>query len=795
MITSTATSWIHFVSGNRNHKTSGFPRLTFGIFANPATLMLGVLVGLAGGCNPAAKPPAGKPAAKAATKPTEAAAALAPAVAEEAVPPPAAEEVSASEPLVEETEEKVEKPAKKDAAKKPRSITPKPAPAADQAVPERLANVPLIPRDALFGNPNRAAARISHDGTQLAYLAPEQGVLNVWVGPLDGPSKAKPVTHDKVRGIRTYFWAYTSQHILYLQDVGGDEDWHVYCVDLAVGETKDLTPLEKVNARIEQVSHRFPEEILVGLNDRDPELHDLYRVNLVTGKRKLVEKNSQRFSGYICDDDYRVRFATRFTPDGANQLFAADGQGGWDEFLKIPAEDTLTTNPLGFDKTGDVLFITDSRRRNTAALVAWDLNTGERTVLAENEQADVGEVLSHPTENTVEAVSFNYTRKEWQVLDDAVAADLEYLRSVADGEIAVTSRTLDDRHWTVAFLLDDGPVKYYHYDRDAQKATFLFNNRDDLEGMPLVKMRPEVITVRDGLKLVSYLTLPPGCDADDDRLPDEPVPLVLNVHGGPWARDEWGFDPEHQFLANRGYAVLSVNFRGSTGLGKEFLNAGNKEWAGKMHDDLVDSVEWAVKKGIADPNRVAIMGGSYGGYATLVGLTFTPELFACGVDIVGPSNIQTLLESIPPYWAPMIQVFKDRVGDHSTPAGKRFLEERSPLTHVGRIERPLLIGQGANDPRVKQAESDQIVDLMRKKRIPVTYVLYPDEGHGFARPENRLSFNAVTEAFLAQHLGGRYQPIGNAFRGSTITVPAGVEGVPGLAKALESAKKSTDSTK
>ncbi|HUY32405.1 MAG TPA: alpha/beta fold hydrolase [Pirellulales bacterium] len=781
-----ATNWTHFSSS----ETSGLPRSTLGILTNSATIALLLLVGSSSGCNPAAKPPPGIPAAKAATKPaaTDAARAVAE---EESVPPPTADEVPAIKTVAKETEKTVRDRAKKEpaakerAAKKRRATKAKPAPAGGQAAPEYLADVPLIPREALFGNPDRAAARISPDGTQLAYLAPLDGVLNVWVGALAEPGRAKAVTHDKVRGIRSYDWAYTSQHILYLQDVGGDEDWHVYGVDLAVGETKDLTPLEKVHARIELVSHRFPEEILIGLNDRDPELHDLYRVNLVTGKRKLIEKNTQKFSDYVCDDDYRVRFAMRFTPDGANQWFAADGQGGWDEFLTIPADDTLTTNPLGFDKSGDVLFFTDSRRRNTAALVAWDLNTGQRTVLAENERADVGEVLSHPTENTVEAVSFNFTRKEWLVLDDAVAADLEFLRSVADGEIAVTSRTLDDRHWTVAYLLDDGPVKYYHYDRDAQEATFLFNNRDDLEGLPLVKMRPEVIAARDGLQLVSYLTLPPGCDADGDHRPDEPVPIVLNVHGGPWARDEWGFDPEHQLLANRGYAVLSVNFRGSTGLGKEFTNAGNKEWAGKMHDDLVDAVEWAVKEGIADRARVAIMGGSYGGYATLVGLTFTPELFACGVDIVGPSNIQTLLESIPPYWSPMIQVFKDRVGDYLTLEGKRFLEERSPLSHVDRIERPLLIGQGANDPRVKQAESDQIVDLMRKKRIPVTYVLYPDEGHGFARPENRLSFNAVSEAFLARHLGGRYEPIGDAFRGSSITVPAGKEGVPGLEEALE----------
>ncbi len=323
-------------------------------------------------------------------------------------------------------------------------------------------------------------------------------------------------------------------------------------------------------------------------------------------------------------------------------------------------------------------------------------------------------------------------------------------------------------------------MKYYRYERGSKQAKYLFSNRKDLDGLPLVKMHPVVIKSRDGLDLVSYLSLPKNTDPGDKGRPSQPLPMVLDVHGGPWARDDWGYNPVHQMLANRGYAVLSVNFRGSTGFGKSFINAGNREWAGKMHDDLLDAVNWSIEQKIADPKQIAIMGGSYGGYATLVGLTFTPDVFACGVDIVGPSNIITLLNTIPPYWQPAIQMFKDRVGDHTTPEGKKFLDDRSPLTHVGKIVKPLLIAQGANDPRVKQSEADQIVKAMQDKRIPVTYVLYPDEGHGFARPENRMSFNAVTEAFLAQHLGGRYEPIGNDFTGSTIQIPTGAEGVPGL---------------
>jgi len=645
--------------------------------------------------------------------------------------------------------------------------------------------VPLIPREVLFGNPDKAAARISPDGTKLAYLAPVDGVLNIWVGPLSDPNKAKPVTHDKKRGIRSYFWAYNNKYILYRQDADGDENWHVYKVDLETGKTTDLTPLKDVAAQIEGVSHRHPNEILVGLNDRDARFHDIYRINLDTGERTLLQENPG-FSGFLVDEDYKVRFASRFEPDGSNSILQPDGKE-WKEFLRIPQEDSLTTNPIGFDKTGEVLYLIDSRGRNTGAMTTVDLKTGEQKIIAQNDKADIGGALVHPTENTIRAVSFEYLRTDWQIIDPAVEEDFRFLRNVADGEIVIASQSLDDKHWIVAFLMDDGPVRYYHYDRSGadKSAKFLFTNRKDLEGLPLVKMHPVEIKSRDGLTLVSYLTLPPGSDPDGDGRPNEPVPMVLNVHGGPWARDSWGYDPSAQWLANRGYAVLSVNFRGSTGFGKDFLNAGRKEWAGKMHEDLLDAVDWAVKNKIAKKDYVAIMGGSYGGYATLVGLTFTPEVFRCGVDIVGPSSIITLLNTIPPYWQPVIQMFKDRVGDHTTEEGRKFLEERSPLNYVDRIQRPLLIGQGANDPRVKQSEADQIVKAMQAKNIPVCYVLYPDEGHGFARPQNRMSFNAVTEAFLAEHMGGRYEPIGDDFVGSSIEVPVGASEVPGLKAALE----------
>jgi len=657
----------------------------------------------------------------------------------------------------------------------PNKEAPMPITAAG-TTPKYLDDVPLIPRRVLFGNPDKAMARMSHDGKRLAYIA-----------PVDDPAKAKPVTKDTVRGIRSYFWAYTNEHILYTQDTGGDEDWHVYRVDLASGDIKDMTPLKKVTAQIEAVSYKFPNEILIGLNDRDPRYHDVYRLDIRTGERKLVEENKQEFMGYVTDEDYRIRFAMRSSEDGGREIFEADGKGDWKPFMKVSLEDEMTTSIFGFDKTGDIAYLADSRGRDTSALKQLDLKTGKEKMIAENDKADVGGILAHPTDNTLLAVSFTYDRTQWQILDDSVRADFDYLKKVDDGEMQIAGQTLDNEHWIVGYLRDDGPVKYFRYDRKPErKATFLFTNRKALEGQPLVRMHSVVIKARDGLDLVSYLSLPKGTDPDGDGKPSEPLPLVLNVHGGPWARDDWGYDPEAQLLTNRGYASLSVNFRGSTGFGKKFGNAGNREWAGKMHDDLVDAVQWAVDNKIADPKRVAIMGGSYGGYATLVGLTVTPDLFACGIDIVGPSNILTLLSTIPPYWESGKQMFKDRVGDFTSEEGKKFLLERSPLTHVSQIKRPLLIGQGANDPRVKKSEADQIVKAMQDSKIPVTYVLFPDEGHGFARPPNRLAFNAVTEAFLAQNLAGRYEPIGKAFAGSTIEVPAGADDVPGLATALKS---------
>jgi dipeptidyl aminopeptidase/acylaminoacyl peptidase len=640
----------------------------------------------------------------------------------------------------------------------------------------------LIPRELLFGNPDRASPRISPDGKRIAYLAPDGGVLNVWVAPADAPTDAKVITRDRKRGIRRFLWAYTSEHVVYLQDRDGDENWRAYSVEVKSGKAVDLSPLEGVRTEIEKVSHKHPHEILIGLNDRDKRHHDIHKVDIRTGKRRLVQLNEEGYGGFVTDDDLAIRFANKPTDDGGEEILRKDG----DRFVawaKIAPEDSLTTGFVGFDASGKVAYMYDSRGRDTAAFTRVALPRGKAEVIYAHDKADTSDVLIHPTKRSLQAVAATYLRKEWHPIDAGVKSDLETLRKLSRGDVEVSSRTLDDQRWTVAFIADDGPARYYLYDRKTKKASYLFSNREALEDLALGKMHPVEIKTRDGLTLVSYLTLPVGVSAEGIK-PRQPLPMVMLVHGGPWSRDSWGYDAMHQWMANRGYAVLSVNFRGSTGFGKRFINAGDREWAGKMHLDLVDAVKWAVDGGIARADKVAIMGGSYGGYATLVGLTFTPDLFACGVDIVGPSNLVTLLDSIPPYWAPYLALFKRRVGDHQSPEGKKFLLSRSPLSRADAIVRPLLIGQGANDPRVKQAESDQIVKAMQEKKIPVTYVLYPDEGHGFARPENRTSFQAVSEAFLARCLGGPSEPFGDDLAGASLQLPAGADYVPGLKAAL-----------
>ncbi|MBI1403461.1 MAG: prolyl oligopeptidase family serine peptidase [Porphyrobacter sp.] len=645
---------------------------------------------------------------------------------------------------------------------------------------------PLIPRDALFGNPTRAQGQISPDGKWLSWLAPKDGVLNIWIAPVDEPEAARAMTGATDRPIRQHFWAPDSRAVMYIQDKAGDENFLLYRIDVASGAETTVTPFENTRVQLVAASHTIKDKLLLGINNRDPQWHDIHMLDLASGQLKLVLENNA-YARFLADDSLTLRMAMRQNAAGGTDYFrVSDGTVEAEPFETTAMEDSITTSPAGYTADGGTLYWIDSRGRNTAALFAQDTATGARRLIAEDDKADIGSTLRDPATGEVEAWATTYLTTRWTASDPETAASLAWLGERLEGDFAVTSRTDDDSIWIIGNDPLTKPVATYIYDRKAATLTPFYVSRPELEGMPLQPMHPVEIASRDGLTLPSYLTLPPGSDADGDGVPDAPVPMVLLVHGGPWARDGYGFNPGHQMLANRGYAVLSVNFRGSTGFGKAFLNAANKQWGLKMHDDLIDAVEWAVERGIAQKDKVAIMGGSYGGYATLAGLAFTPETFACGVDIVGPSNLETLLETIPPYWAPMVKIFHERMGNPSTEEGRALLRAASPLYKADRITKPLLIAQGANDPRVKQAESDQIVGAMKQAGIPVTYVLYPDEGHGFARPENNIAFFAIAENFLAECIGGRAEPLGDALKPSSTEIVEGAEHVQGLTAAVGS---------
>jgi len=650
---------------------------------------------------------------------------------------------------------------------------------------QAAASDPLIPRSVIFGNPERTGGRVSPDGKYVSFLAPRDGVLNVWVVERGKPlSEARAITNEKMRPIRTHSWAANSEDILYTQDKGGDENFLLYAVNARTGAERLLTDFKGVRVQLYRTSLKRPDEIVVGINDREKAWHDPYLLNVRTGASRKLFDNKDRFSGFVLDEDLNVRLATRATKDGGEEVLKWE-DGKTSPFEVIGFEDSQTTGPLAFSRDGRTLYWKESRGRNTSALVAIDMSTNQRRVVGEDPKADIGSVISDPETSRILAYSVYYLKNEWRVVDPSVRSDIDFLDANLKGEWFVQSQTRDNKLWVVGQDPVTAPGRALLYDRGSKSLTELYVSRPKLSGMTLPEVCPVEIKSRDGLTLVSYLTLPVGSDRNGDCRPDSPLPLVLNVHGGPWGRDGYGYNGESVWLANRGYATLQVNFRASTGLGKDFTNKGDLQWGRAMHDDLLDGVDWAVKNGVARADKVAIYGGSYGGYATLWGMTNTPDRFACGVAIVAPSNLETLLASIPPYWESIREQFYRRMGDPRTEQGRALLKERSPLYYADRINKPLLIGQGANDPRVKQAEANQILAAMQAKNIPVTYVLYPDEGHGFARAPNRTSFYAVSEAFLSQCLGGRFEPVGNDFKGSSITIPKGAANVPGLEEAMK----------
>ena len=603
----------------------------------------------------------------------------------------------------------------------------------------------LIPRTVLFGNPDRVSPSLSPDGTLLGFVAPLDGVLNVWVQPVDPGAEARPVTHDTDRGVRSYAFCHDDRSLIYLQDQAGDESWRLYVLDLPTGEVTLVTPEKDVHAQILGHNRWNPTTVLIALNDRDPQLHDVHRLDLTTATTELVMENPG-YLGFLVDSDLEVRGASAMQPDGSVTVLMRGADGEFAPYLEIPADDAAGTDVLGFTRAGDGLLLTSSVGVNATRLLRRDLATGAEDVLAADPSYDVSDVWQDPATLEPQAVVFTRDRDEITLFDETLRADVDAIRALGDGEISIGRRERTGRYWLASVAPSDGPVHYYVYDREARSARYLFPHRADLDDYALAPMEAFSYRARDGLTVHGYLTFPVD-------VPRAGLPAVLVVHGGPWARDYWGYDAEAQWLANRGYLCLQVNFRGSTGYGKDFLNAGNKQWGRAMHDDLLDAVAHVVGAGWADPARIGIYGGSYGGYAALAAAAFSSDVFRCAVDLVGPSNLLTLLDSVPEYWKPMIAHMHRRVGDPATE--EEMLRDRSPLSHVEDIRIPVLVAQGANDPRVKQAEAEQIVAALTAKDLPHSYLLFDDEGHGLAKPANRERFYAAAEAFLAEHLGGR----------------------------------------
>ncbi|MEU4380513.1 MULTISPECIES: S9 family peptidase [Actinomycetes] len=606
-------------------------------------------------------------------------------------------------------------------------------------------DVPLIPYATLFGNPAYLKPEISPDGTRLLFLAPYDGVLNVWSSPVDDPGAATPVTRDRRRGVRTFGVCHDDRTLFYLRDADGDESWRLYLVDLVTGAERCATPFDGVQTRIMAHNRWHPDVVLLGLNRDQRHLHDVYRLDLPTGTLTKVATNPGYLS-WIVDTDLRVRGGTRMRPDGGTTI-ELDGE----PWLDVPYEDTMGTRVLGFTRDGATCYLLSSIGANANRLYAVDTTTGAQTLLAADPTYDIRRVELDPATRRPEAVVFAKDRDERVFLDEEYAKDLARIHSdlaVAgiDAEVYVDRTDRADERWILSVVTSADPVRYYLYERRAGRLTYLFNHQPELDRYRLARMEPFTFTARDGVTVHGYVTWPPAAERRD-------LPAVVNVHGGPWSRNSFGLDEEAQLLANRGYACVQVNFRGSTGYGKHFRNLGTKQWGAAMHTDLLDAVDHLVASGAVDRSRLAIMGCSYGGYAALAGVAFTPGVFACAISLCGPSNLLTMLAGGAPYRTPLAAFMRTQVGDPETE--QDMLWQRSPLSRVEDITVPVLVAQGANDVRVTQDEAEQIVAALRAKGVPYDYLLFPDEGHGLTRPENRQAYYEAVERFLAEHLATR----------------------------------------
>ena len=635
---------------------------------------------------------------------------------------------------------------------------------------------PIIDRALFFGDPEISGSKLSPDGRYLSFIKPFNGTRNVWVKKADEPfASARPITNDQKRPIGSYFWSRDSRYVLYTQDQGGDENYNVYAVDPAAspaaGEpvpvARNLTEAKGVRTLIYSVPKTEPDVLYVGINERDKAWHDLYKVRISTGERTLLRENRDRVAGWVFDEAGQLRLAMRTTDAGSTEILRVDP----DALTRVYECNVFETcQPVRFHKDArQVYLITNKGDVDLIGLVLLDPATGAETLVESDPErrVDLTDALFSDRTGDLLATLYEDDRLRYVIKDPAFEGDFALLEKRLPGrDITFQSATADEQRWIVVGSSDTEPGEVFVYDRGRRSLVSQYKVRDKLGREHLAPMTPITYASSDGLRIPAYLTLPRGVAPRN-------LPLVVVPHGGPWGRDGWGYDTYAQFLANRGYAVLQPNFRASTGYGKKFLNLGNGKWGETMQDDITWGVKHLVAQGTVDPKRVGIMGGSYGGYATLAGLAFTPDVYAAGVAIVAPSNLITLLDSIPPYWESIRTVFNVRMGDPTKADDKARLMKQSPLNSAGKIRTPLLVVQGQNDPRVKRAESDQIVVALRDRNFPVEYLVAPDEGHGFARPVNNMAMIATTEKFFAKHLGGRYQedvPADVAARLKEITV-------------------------
>ncbi len=635
--------------------------------------------------------------------------------------------------------------------------------AACQSPAPKVEQPPIIDRELLFDAPEIAGGQISPDGKFISFIKPYKGTQNIWVKKIEQDfTAARPITADTIRPIRSYFWSRDGKYILYSQDKGGDENFNIYAVDPQeapasgsdIPVNRDLTNLKGVRVYIYSIPLTDPDAMYIGLNDRDKAWHDLYKMKISTGERTLIRQNSatDRITGWVFDWNDQLRLASRANADGSNDILRVDAKDLVKIYTTTVFEDAY---PIAFTKDNKRVYMQTNKGDNVdlSQLILFDPETLQEEVIESDplKRVDLGNVFISELSKEIIYTSYEDERTRIYWKNKSFEDDYNLIKKeLPNTDIHFTSSTTDENYWMLSASADVDPGSTYLFDRKTKKLTFQYRPRPNIPVKDLAEMKAISYKSSDGLEIPAFLTLPKGLEPKN-------LPVVVFPHGGPWARDGWGYNSYAQFLANRGYAVLSPNFRSSTGYGKKFLNAGNNQWGEKMQDDLTWGVKYLIREGIADSTKIGIMGGSYGGYATLAGVAFTPDVYACGVSIVGPSNLITLLNSIPPYWEAGRKVFHVRMGDPTNSEGKAQLERQSPLNSASKIKAALLVIQGANDPRVNKAESDQIVIALRDRGFPVEYIVAPDEGHGFARPVNNMAMLASAEKFLAKHLGGRYQ--------------------------------------